>query len=158
MERTLFQLTQAICAYRIGVVHALPQYGRTTIIQTLAQVNFRCCCCFELIADKNDFNVSFFKLCGTNCANIFCNSSTKVDQIENFHRGLIASNSWCLFKNIHRLSMGNEFLHLILINFLFSFFFFLCVCVFVQLSIYEEIDYDLPKLFFSFETVIDQIH
>ena len=40
MERTLFQLTQAVCAYRIGVVHALPRYGRTTIIQTLTQVNF----------------------------------------------------------------------------------------------------------------------
>jgi len=38
MERTLFQLTQAICAYRIGVVHATSQYGRSAIIQTLAQV------------------------------------------------------------------------------------------------------------------------
>jgi hypothetical protein len=38
MERTLFQLTEAICAYRIGVVHAPSQYGRSTIIQTLAQV------------------------------------------------------------------------------------------------------------------------
>jgi hypothetical protein len=38
MERTLFQLTQAVCAYRIGVVHASPQYGRSAIVQTLAQV------------------------------------------------------------------------------------------------------------------------
>lgn len=38
MERTLFQLTQAISAYRIGVIHASPQYGRSTIIQNLAQV------------------------------------------------------------------------------------------------------------------------
>ena len=55
----------------------------------------------------------FFQLCGTNCVNIFCNSLTKVDQIEIIHRGLIASNGWCLFKDIHRLSMGNEYLHLI---------------------------------------------
>jgi hypothetical protein len=38
MERTLFQLTQAITAYRIGVIHAPSQYGRSTVIQTLAQV------------------------------------------------------------------------------------------------------------------------
>ncbi len=38
MERTLFQLTQAICAYRIGVVHAPSQYGRSSVIHTLAQV------------------------------------------------------------------------------------------------------------------------
>jgi hypothetical protein len=38
MERTLFQLTQAISAYRIGVIHAPSQYGRSAIIQTLAQV------------------------------------------------------------------------------------------------------------------------
>ena len=38
MERTLFQLTQAVCAYRIGVVHASSQYGRSAIIQTLAQI------------------------------------------------------------------------------------------------------------------------
>lgn len=38
MERTLFELTQAISAYRIGVIHAPSQYGRSTIIQTLAQV------------------------------------------------------------------------------------------------------------------------
>jgi hypothetical protein len=38
MERTLFQLTEAISAYRIGVVHAPVQYGRSTVIQTLVQV------------------------------------------------------------------------------------------------------------------------
>ncbi len=38
MERTLFQLTQAISAYRIGVVHAPSQYGRSAVIHTLAQV------------------------------------------------------------------------------------------------------------------------
>ncbi|CAF3428145.1 unnamed protein product [Rotaria socialis] len=81
MERTIFQLTQAICAYRIGVVHAPAQYGRSTIIQTLAQ------------------------LCGTNCISLLCNSSTKVNQIENIHQGLVTSNSWCLFKDIWQLSI-----------------------------------------------------
>ncbi|CAF1088574.1 unnamed protein product [Rotaria sordida] len=81
MERTLFELTQAISAYRIGVVHAPSQYGKSAVIQTLAQ------------------------LCGTNCINVFCNSSTNVNQIENFHQGLVASNSWCLFKNIQQLSI-----------------------------------------------------
>jgi hypothetical protein len=38
MERTLFQLTQAISAYRIGVIHAPSQYGRSAVIQTLAMV------------------------------------------------------------------------------------------------------------------------
>ncbi|CAF4149034.1 unnamed protein product, partial [Rotaria sp. Silwood1] len=61
MERTLFQLTQAISAYRIGVVHAPLQYGRSTVIQTLAQ------------------------LCGTNCISLLCDSLINVNQIENFH-------------------------------------------------------------------------
>jgi hypothetical protein len=39
MERTLFQLTQAVSAYRIGVVHAPSQYGRSSIVQTLSQVD-----------------------------------------------------------------------------------------------------------------------
>lgn len=38
MERTLFELTQAITSYRIGIIHASSQYGRSSIIQTLAQV------------------------------------------------------------------------------------------------------------------------
>ncbi|CAF1139632.1 unnamed protein product [Adineta steineri] len=80
MERTLFQLTQAICNYRIGVVHAPPQYGRSSSIHTLAQ------------------------LCGTNFVSVSCNSVTEVEQIKNFHQGLITSNNWCLFKDIHRLS------------------------------------------------------
>ncbi|CAF1556278.1 unnamed protein product, partial [Rotaria sordida] len=95
MERTLFELTQAISAYRIGVVHAPSQYGKSAVIQTLAQ------------------------LCGTNCINVFCNSSTNVNQIENFHQGLVASNSWCLFKNIQQLSIGINFLYLISMNFSF---------------------------------------
>ncbi|CAF4642114.1 unnamed protein product, partial [Rotaria sp. Silwood2] len=82
MERTLFQLTQAICAYRIGVVHAPSQYGRSAVIQTLAQ------------------------LCGSNCISLLCNSSTSVNQIENFHQGLVVSHSWCLFKDIQQLSIG----------------------------------------------------
>ncbi|CAF4982781.1 unnamed protein product, partial [Rotaria sp. Silwood1] len=81
MERTLFQLTQAISAYRIGVVHAPLQYGRSTVIQTLAQ------------------------LCGTNCISLLCDSLINVNQIENFHQGLVASNSWCLFKDIQKLSI-----------------------------------------------------
>ncbi len=40
MERTLFQLTQAISAYRIDVVHAQTQNGRSAIIQTSIQVFF----------------------------------------------------------------------------------------------------------------------
>jgi hypothetical protein len=38
IERTLFQLTQAIFAYRIGVIHAPSQYGRSMVIQILSQV------------------------------------------------------------------------------------------------------------------------
>ncbi len=38
MERTLLQLTHAISAYRIDVVHAQSQNGRSAIIQTSIQV------------------------------------------------------------------------------------------------------------------------
>jgi len=61
MERTLFQLTQAICAYRIGVVHAPSQYGRSSTVQTLAQV-----CVQEIIVSlkiKRLFLVMWNKLC-----------------------------------------------------------------------------------------------
>ena len=41
-----------------------------------------------------------------NCFSLLCDSSTEVNLIENYHQGLITSNSWCLFKDIHRLSTG----------------------------------------------------
>jgi len=41
MERTLFELSQAISAYRIVVVHAQWQYGRSAIIQTSAQLFYK---------------------------------------------------------------------------------------------------------------------
>jgi hypothetical protein len=50
MERTLFQLTQAISAYRIGVIHAPSQYGRSSVIQTLAQVRI-----LIFIENRNNF-------------------------------------------------------------------------------------------------------
>ncbi|UJR29306.1 hypothetical protein I4U23_010520 [Adineta vaga] len=80
MERTLFQLTQAISSYRIGVLHAKPQYGRSTIIETLAQ------------------------LCGTNLISVSCTSTTEIEQMRNVNQGLITSNSWCLLKDMQQLS------------------------------------------------------
>jgi hypothetical protein len=47
-----------------------------------------------------------FQLCGTNCISLLCDPATETNQIENYHQGLIISNSWCLFKDFHRLSIG----------------------------------------------------
>ena len=45
-----------------------------------------------------------------NCVEVLCDSMTNVVQIENYHQGLIRSNSWCLFRDFHRLSLGKVFL------------------------------------------------
>ncbi|CAF1514427.1 unnamed protein product, partial [Adineta ricciae] len=82
MERTLFQLTQAVCAYRIGVLHAKPQSGRLTTIQTLAQ------------------------LCGTNLIAVSCQATTEIEHIRNVHQGLITSNTWCVLKDMQRLTIN----------------------------------------------------
>ncbi|CAF4151588.1 unnamed protein product, partial [Rotaria sp. Silwood1] len=51
-------------------------------------------------------------LCGTNCISLLCDSLINVNQIENFHQGLVASNSWCLFKDIQKLSIGIYFFYI----------------------------------------------
>lgn len=38
MERTIFQLSQSICAFRIGLLHSPCEYGRSSIVQCLSQV------------------------------------------------------------------------------------------------------------------------
>ena len=38
MERTIFQLSQSISAFRIGLLHGPSQYGRSAIVQCLSQV------------------------------------------------------------------------------------------------------------------------
>jgi len=51
-----------------------------------------------------------------NCISLLCDPSTETKQIGNFHHGSITSNSWCLFKDIHRLSTGIQVLCLILMD------------------------------------------
>ncbi len=51
-----------------------------------------------------------------NCISLVCDPSTETKQIGNFHHGSITSNSWCLFKDIHRLSTGIQVLCLILMD------------------------------------------